>query len=67
MVYVSNLNRGCDIFKDSLNQLDAFSNADYWDVRDGVNNYLVHIDKNLWVGFLVMVAWLNGESMSTKK
>ena len=48
MVYVSNLNRGCDIFKDSLNQLDAFSNADYWDVRDGVNNYLVHIDKNLW-------------------
>lgn len=48
LVYVSNLNRGCEVFNDSLLELDSIPKADYWDSRDGVNNYLVSMENNKW-------------------
>ena len=47
-VYVSDLNRGCFAMQDTLNSLDSIPVADYWENRDGVNNYLVRIDKEKW-------------------
>lgn len=48
LVFVSNLNRGCQVFSDTLNNLSAIPKANYWDARDGVNNYLVQVENDLW-------------------
>lgn len=47
-IYVSNLNRGCVVFNDSLNQIDSIPIATYWDARDGVNNYFIQTSEKLW-------------------
>lgn len=47
-IYVSNLNRGCEVFNDSLSKLDSIPVAEYFDARDGINNYLVKIDSKRW-------------------
>ncbi len=47
-IFVSNLNRGCEVFNDSLSKLDSIPLADIWDSRDGVNNYLIKIENDRW-------------------
>ena len=47
-IFVSKLNRGCNIFRDSLDKIDSIPIADFWDARDGINNYLVNLENGLW-------------------
>lgn len=47
-IYVSSLNRGCDVFRDTLSNLDSIPIANVWDARDGINNYLVDLGDNRW-------------------
>jgi len=47
-IYITNINRGCDIVNDSISKLVQIPTADYWDSRDGVSNYLLPIDKKNW-------------------
>jgi hypothetical protein len=47
-IYVSKLNRGCGVFRDSLAKIDTIPIAEFWESRDGLNNYLVKLEKDLW-------------------
>lgn len=47
-IYVSKLNRGCTFFSDSLTKIDSIPVADFWEAGDGLNNYLVKLEKDLW-------------------
>ena len=47
-IFVSKLNRGCNFFRDSLAKVDSIPVADFWDARDGINNYLVKLENGLW-------------------
>ena len=48
LIFVSNLNRGCKVFNDSLKNLHSIPVAEFWDSRDGINNYLIKIEDNYW-------------------
>ena len=48
LIFISNVNRGCELFNNTLNNLASIPLADYWESRDGINNYLVKIEDDLW-------------------
>ena len=48
LIFVSNLNRGCKVFNDSLKNLHSIPVAEFWDSRDGINNYLIKIEDKYW-------------------
>ncbi len=69
-IYVSNLNRGCYAILDTLKNLESIPIAEHWENRDGVNNYLVRIDKNKWgwaSRYSCVVEWRVFEDKKIKK